>query len=130
MSPEFHPAIGSAVGLPPANQSMCESGIGLRLVRRPGLNVLLATVSTGQAAPVVVAQRLRRGACESARGAERLVADALASVKKLRTSGSTVKPLLRADSAFYGHPTVSAAIRAGANVSVTVRLDRRVKAVD
>jgi hypothetical protein len=102
------------------------SGYGYSGVR--GLNVLLATVTTPKTAPVVVAQRLRRGACGSPRGAERLVADALATVKKLRTTGSPVKPLLRADSAFYGHPTVSAAIRAGADVSVTVRLDKRVKA--
>jgi hypothetical protein len=38
------------------------------------------------------------------------------------------KPLLRADSAFYGAPTVGAAVRAGAQVSVTVRLDPKVKA--
>jgi hypothetical protein len=55
------------------------SGYGYSGVR--GLNVLLATLSTGQAAPVIVAQRLRRGACGSPRGAERLVADALATVK-------------------------------------------------
>jgi hypothetical protein len=102
------------------------SGYGYSGVR--GLNVLLATVSTGQAAPVIVAQRLRRGACGSPRGAERLVADALATVKKLAAVPGAVKPLVRADSAFYGHPTVSAAIRAGADVSVTVRLDKRVKA--
>jgi len=36
--------------------------------------------------------------------------------------------LVRADSAFYGHATVSAAIKGGADVSVTVRLDKRVKA--
>ena len=77
---------------------------------------------------MIVAQRLRRGACGSPRGAERLVADALATVKKLAAVRGAVKPLLRADSAFYGHPTVSAAIRAGADVSVTVRLDKRVKA--
>jgi hypothetical protein len=102
------------------------SGYGYSGVR--GLNVLLATVSTSQAAPVIVAQRLRRGACGSPRGAERLVADALATVKKLAAASGAVKPLVRADSAFYGHPTVSAAIRAGADVSVTVRLDKRVKA--
>jgi hypothetical protein len=102
------------------------SGYGYSGVR--GLNVLLATLSTGQAAPVIVAQRLRRGSCGSPRGAERLVADALATVKKLGAARGAVKPLLRADSAFYGHPTVSAAIRAGADVSVTVRLDKRVKA--
>ena len=35
---------------------------------------------------------------------------------------------MRTDSAFYGHPTVAAAIRGGADVSVTVRLDPKVKA--
>ena len=35
---------------------------------------------------------------------------------------------MRADSAFYGHPSVSAAIRGGADVSITVRLDPKVKA--
>ena len=35
---------------------------------------------------------------------------------------------MRADSAFYGHPTVAAAIRGGADVSITVRLDPKVKA--
>jgi hypothetical protein len=32
------------------------------------------------------------------------------------------------DSAFYGRPAIGAAIRAGADVSVTVRLDRTIKA--
>ncbi len=36
--------------------------------------------------------------------------------------------LLRADSAFYGSPTIGAAVRAGAQVSVTVRMDPKVKA--
>jgi hypothetical protein len=35
--------------------------------------------------------------------------------------------LVRADSAFYGRPTIGAALRAGAQVSVTVRLDPKVK---
>jgi hypothetical protein len=34
---------------------------------------------------------------------------------------------VRADSAFYGHPTVAAALRAGADVSITLRLDSTVK---
>ena len=34
-----------------------------------GLNALLATVSTGQAAPLIVARRLRQGSANSARGA-------------------------------------------------------------
>ena len=102
------------------------SGFGYSGVR--GLNALVATVSTEQAAPVVVAQRLRRGACGSPRGAARLVADALATVDRLRPDRAGGKVLLRADSAFYGHPTVAAARRAGADVSVTVRLDPKVRA--
>jgi hypothetical protein len=39
-----------------------------------GLNVLLATVSSASAAPVIVATGLRKGSAHSARGAARLVA--------------------------------------------------------
>jgi hypothetical protein len=98
------------------------SGYGYSGVR--GLNALLATVSTSDTAPVVVAQRLRKGSCGSPRGAKRLVADALKTVGSM----SPAKPLVRADSAFYGTATVGAAIRAGADVSVTVRMDPKVKA--
>src|SRR4051794_18232853 len=51
------------------------AGFGYTGVR--GLNALLATVSTSRSAPVVVAQRLRKGSCGSPRGAKRLVGDAL-----------------------------------------------------
>jgi hypothetical protein len=98
------------------------SGYGYSGVR--GLNALLATVSTSESAPVVVAQRLRKGSCGSPRGTARLVADALKTVASL----SSTKVLVRADSAFYGHATVGAAIRGGADVSVTVRMDPKVKA--
>ena len=54
---------------------------------------------------------------------ERLVADALTTVRAM----STGRVLLRADSAFYGRATLGAAVRAGAQVSVTVRLDPQVK---
>jgi len=102
------------------------SGYGYSGVR--GLNALLATVSTIESAPVVVAQRLRKGSCGSPRGAARLVADALKTVSNLTPGQQAAKPLVRADSAFYGHATVGAALRAGADVSVTVRLDPKVKA--
>jgi Transposase DDE domain group 1 len=119
------------------------AGFGYSKVR--GLNALIATITTQQAtgctAPVIVAQRLRKGSCGSPRGAARLVADALATVKRLRggepTSGATEPAgatetagpvLLRADSAYYGHAVVAAALRAGAEVSVTIRLDKKVKA--
>jgi hypothetical protein len=106
------------------------SGYGYSGVR--GLNALLATVSTGKAAPVIVAQRLRKGACGSPRGAARLVTDALATLRRLRrTAPSGAEPpktLLRADSAFYGAAVVGAARRAGADRSIPVRRDPKVKA--
>ena len=101
------------------------SGYGYSGVR--GLNALLATLSSTSSAPVVVAQRLRKGSCGSPRGAARLIADALKTVNQL-TASNSVRPLVRADSAFYGHAAVGAAIRGGADVSVTVRMDPKVKA--
>jgi len=104
------------------------SGYGYSGVR--GLNALIATVTTAGAAPVIVAQRLRRGACGSSRGAARLVTDALSTLTRLNDSagdsggdsdGEPRQVLVRADSAFYGHATVGAVVRAGADVSVTLR---------
>src|SRR5665648_424761 len=86
------------------------AGFGYSGVR--GLNALLATVSTATIAPVVVAQRLRKGSCGSPRGAARLVGRGV---------------LVRADSAFYSHAVVGAALKAGAQVSITVRMDPAVK---
>ena len=101
------------------------SGYGYSGVR--GLNALITTLTTEQSAPVILGQRLRKGTCGSPRGAARMVADTLATLKRLRATESTATVLVRMDSAFYGHPTVSAAIRGGAQVSVTVRLDPKVK---
>jgi DDE family transposase len=99
------------------------AGFGYSKVR--GLNALLATVTAPSAAPVIVAQRLRKGSCGSPRGASRLVADAAAQVGRL-LPGS--RPLVRMDSAFYGRGPLGAAIRGGCEVSVTVRQDSTVKA--
>ncbi len=109
-----------------------KQGAGFGYTRIRGLNMLLATASTARSAPVIVAQRLRKGSCGSPRGAKRLVADALKTVKSLRevdSTGTAARPvLLRADSAFYGKPSISAAVRAGAQVSVTVRMTPNIKA--
>ena len=99
------------------------SGYGYSGVR--GLNALLATASPKDTAPVILAQRLRKGAANSARGAKRLLADALSTLK--RNAGTGCQVLVRADSAFYGHATVAAALAGGAQVSVTVRMDPAVK---
>jgi Transposase DDE domain group 1 len=101
------------------------SGYGYSGVR--GLNALIATVTTCDGAPVIAGQRLRKGACGSPRGAARMIADTLATVARLRSPAATAPPLVRADSAFYGSPSVGAAMRGGADVSITVRLDSKVK---
>ena len=101
------------------------AGFGYSGVR--GLNALLATASTTSSAPVILAQRLRQGKTGSPKGAARIVGDALATLRRTRAA-TGARPLLRADSAFYGHATVGTAIKAGADVSVTVRMDPAVKA--
>lgn len=98
------------------------SGYGYSGVR--GLNALLATASTKDTAPVIAAQRLRKGAANSARGAKRLITDALSTLKRVQTGG---RVLCRFDSAYYGHAAVSAALAGGAAVSVTARMDAAVK---
>ena len=101
------------------------AGFGYSGVR--GLNALLATASTSISAPVILGQRLRQGKTGSPKGAARIVGDALATLRRTGVATGT-RPLLRADSAFYGHGTVGTAIKAGADVSVTVRMDPAVKA--
>ena len=103
------------------------AGFGYNRVR--GLNALLATLSTtgpGTSGPVIVAQRLRKGSAASSRGAKRLVGDAIKTARRLL--GPAGRVLVRMDSAFYGRGPVHAALTGGAQVSVTVRMDRRVKA--
>ena len=100
------------------------AGFGYSGVR--GLNALLATLATATTAPVIVAQRLRKGACGSSRGAKRLVGDAVKQARRLLGPGATV--LVRMDSAFYGRAPVWAAIAGGADVSVTVRMNPQIKA--
>jgi len=99
------------------------AGFGYSGVR--GLNALLATVSTDQIAPVIAAQRLRKGAAGSPRGAKHLATSALALIARSHLAGREV--LVRADAAFYSHSLVTACRKAGAQVSITVRMDPAVK---
>ena len=100
------------------------AGFGYSGVR--GLNALLATLTLAGAVPVVVAQRLRKGSTGSPRGAKRLVGDAVRTARRLLGKGHPI--LVRMDSAFYGRGPVHAALAGGAAVSVTVRMDKRIKA--
>jgi hypothetical protein len=100
------------------------AGFGYSGVR--GLNALLATLTIAGAVPVIVAQRLRKGSTGSPRGAKRLVGDAVRTARRLLAKSHPV--LVRMDSAFYGRGPVHAALKGAAAVSVTVRMDKRVKA--
>ena len=91
-----------------------------------GLNAVLATASTNESAPVIVTQRLRRGSTSSARGAKRVVSDALAVLRRMPTPAAR-RVLVRADAAYYSHAVVSAAQKAGADVSVTVRMNPSIR---
>jgi len=92
--------------------------------RVKGLNAQLATISTAQAAPVIVAARLRRGAAASAHGAVRLVRDGLTTARR---AGVTGQILVRADSAYFQHAFVTAVTKAGACFSVGARQDSAVR---
>ena len=96
-----------------------------------GLNALITTVSTERAAPVIVGQRLRKVPADPPRS-RRMVSDTwppsvdfAQRPRHRRGCGCGAKVLVRIDSAFYGYRAVRAAIRGGADVSVTVRQTRR-----
>jgi len=102
-----------------------KQGVGFGYTRVRGLNALLGTLTVTGGAPMIVAQRLRRGSVGSPRGAKRLIADALAQARRILAPGTRV--LVRMDSAFDGRPAVHAALAGGADVSVTMRQTPTVK---
>ena len=103
-----------------ATHGYAKQGAGYGYSGVKGLNALLAIVSTPLSAPVVAATRLRRGGTNSARGAARIVADALVTTKACGGSGLVT---VRADSAYYGHDVIAAARRGGARFSITARMN-------
>jgi hypothetical protein len=64
-----------------ATYGYAKQGAGHGYTGVKGLNALLATASTPGSAPVIVATRLRKGSAGSARGAARLVADAIKTTR-------------------------------------------------
>lgn len=105
--------------------SASKQGAGFGYQGSRGLNALLATASTASSGQIIVGQRLRKGSTSSARGADKFVSDALATTTRIN-SGTSV--LVRADSAYYSSGVVKAAHDGGAHESITVRMDKRVKA--
>jgi hypothetical protein len=102
-----------------------KQGAGRGYTGIKGLNALLAVVSTPTSAPLIAATRLRKGSTNSARGAAKLLADALATVGRCGAAGLVI---VRADSAYYSAGIVAACHRAGARFSVTARLTPTVAA--
>jgi Transposase DDE domain group 1 len=107
-----------------ATYGYAKQGAGYGYSGVKGLNALLAALSTPASAPVIVATRLRKGSASSARGAARLVADAL---KTSRACGASGLLIVRADSAFYGSDVIAAVRRAKARFSITARQDSAVR---
>jgi hypothetical protein len=99
--------------------------VGGYTLRLRGLNPLLAAVSTPTCAPVLVGTRLRGGTANSARGAARFAAGAIAAAREAGCGGLIV---VRADSAYYSATFCGAVRRAGARFSVTVNMDSKVSA--
>ena len=114
-----------------ATYGYAKQGAGYGYSKVKGINALIGTISTPDAAPVIAASRLRKGSTNSARGAARLVADALVTAARAGVGGLVI---LRADSAYYNHGVIAAAIRGGARFSVTARMDpavrRAISAID
>jgi Transposase DDE domain group 1 len=87
-----------------------------------GYEPLLATVAqTSEVAHV----RMRGGNAGSARGAASLLAE---TVSRVRDAGASGPLTVRADAAFYGRKVLWAARKAGVRFSVTVRMDKRIRA--
>jgi hypothetical protein len=90
-----------------------------------GLNALAAVISTPLAAPVIAATRLRGGTANSARGAASLAAEAITTARQAGCSGLLV---FRIDSPYYSAAVLQAIRRGGARFSVTVPMDRKIRA--
>ena len=75
------------------------AGFGYSGVR--GLNALLVTTSTSSSAPVILGQRFRKGKTGSAKGAVRIVGDALETLRRTTSRPSTRSAFFRDRNAVY-----------------------------
>ena len=101
-----------------------KQGVGYGYNKIKGLNALLGIVSTPVSAPIIVGHRLRKGAVNSARGAGKFLADAIAAARRAG-AGPVIR--CRLDSAFYNHSVVTAILTGKAQFSITARLDKAVQ---
>jgi hypothetical protein len=81
------------------------------------LSPLAATISTAGAAPVIAGMRLRAGKTGSAKGAGRMIAQAISTA---RAAGASAQILVRGDSAYGNRAVVRTCLRAGAQFSLVM----------
>jgi len=82
------------------------------------LNHLIATLSSPICAPVILTAQLRSGNTDSRHGAVTLLREA---INLARRAGATGMIVIRADSAFFTGPIITAIRTAGAHFSVTAQ---------
>jgi hypothetical protein len=100
-------------------------------ILRKGLSPLAATISTPGCAPVIAGMRLRAGKTGSAKGAGRMVAQAISTA---RAAGASGQILVRGDSAYGSRTVVAACVRHGAQFSLVMTrntaVERAIASVD
>ena len=100
-------------------------------ILRKGLSPLATIISTATRAPVISGMRLRAGKTTSARGAGRMVAQAISTARDL---GANRNILVRGDSAYGNRKVVRACVGAGAQFSLVMTrnaaVDRAINAID
>ena len=93
-------------------------------ILRKGLSPLATTISTEASAPVIAGMRLRAGRAGSAKGAGRMVAQAIATARAITDCGEI---LVRGDSAYGNRSVIKACRRAGARFSLVLTKNRAVQ---
>ncbi len=100
-------------------------------ILRKGLSPLATTISTAGSAPVIAGMRLRAGRAGSAKGAGRMVAQAIGTA---RAAGAGGQILVRGDSAYGNRAVVRTCRRAGAHFSLAMirnpAVERALTAID
>jgi hypothetical protein len=97
-------------------------------VLRKGLSPLATTISTPECAPVIAGMRLRAGKTGSGKGAERMVAQAIATA---RAAGASGKIMVRGDSAYGSRAVVRACRRGKAEFSLVMTKNKAIqRAID
>lgn len=100
-----------------------KQGAGFSYTGVRGLNHLIVTLSSPICAPVILGARLRGGNCDSRRGAVTMLREA---IRLARRCGATGAIIVRADSAFFTGPIITAIREHNARFSIVARKDSAV----